>query len=449
MKSYRYAALTNVHSVGLSVQEAGTRLHHLSFVERRLMLFCVAQLVQSPNRDLKLLLGRTQYLAAQRCAALRERLRELRMPKARIENYPSAPLALALDEALFCTSDEEIAEVSLSLHGGLMECYQRYLEQTNPLADAPTCDLIKSHLPLLSEVTDALRDLNSASKEHHLSSVLSDEALAKSGASAKEEPGTRVQRFIAAGGGLDGSQPAADAPLTPERATAPFKISRELGRPAQTEVVWDYIKPPIEDSADYFIHMLGIRFSEINVAEGVAIVMYESPDMPWEFYYDLSRHLWDEVRHATMGEAAIESIYGDRGAIPMREYERVYCMEASPLEQYATLGIEIEGGQMRYPVGKRGEWEFCRDVARHPLMTTFQDFDWADEVLHVNLAKKQLNNWFPGGVAELSTFAHEGGIKRAEVKKRREPIRLSQSVTDRAVANHPSPSPAQSSEPDY
>lgn len=429
MKSYRYAALTNVHHIGLSVQEAGKRLHHLSFVERRLTLFCVAQLVQTPSRDLKLLLGRAQYLAAQRCTALRERLRELRMPKARIENCPSLALALALDEALCCTSSAEIAQVSFLLHGGLIKSYQRYLAQTNPLADAPTCDLIKSHLPLLTEITDAFRDLMEAAKER--------------------ESETWIQRFITAAGGLDGSQPAADAPLTPERATAPFKISRESGQPARAQVVWDYIKPPIEDSADYFVHMLGIRFSEINVAEGVAIVMYETPDMPWEFYYDLSRHLWDEVRHAMMGEAAIESIYGDRGAIPMREYERVYCMEAPPLEQYATLGIEIEGGQMRYPVGKRGEWEFCRDVAGNPLMTTFQDFDWADEVLHVNLAKKQLTTWFPGGVAELSTFAHEGGIKRTEVKKRRKPIRLSQSITDRVVSTAPSSSPAQSSEQDY
>ena len=393
------------------------------------MLFCVAQLVQTPSRDLKLLLGRAQYLAAQRCTALRERLRELRMPKARVEHGPSAALALALDEALYCKSSDEIAEVSLLLHGALLECYQRHLEQTNQLADAPTCDLIKSHLPLLNEVTGALRELVQATK------------------AGGSEPW--VQRFITAAGGLDGSQPAAETPLSPERATTSFKISRESGRPAQTEVVWDYVKPPIEDSVDYFDYMLGIRFSEINVAEGVAIVMYETPDMPWEFYYDLSRHLWDEVRHAMMGEAAMESIYGDRNAIPMREYERVYCMEAQPLEQYATLGIEIEGGQMRYPVGKRGEWEFCRDVARHPLMTTFQDFDWADEVLHVNLAKKQLTNWFPSGVAELSAFAHEGGIKRAEVKRRREPIRLSRSTTEAGVSIRSSPSPTQSNEQDY
>ena len=74
----------------------------------------------------------------------------------------------------------------------------------------------------------------------------------------------------------------------------------------------------------------------------------------------------------------------------MRDYEGVYCMEVAPLEQYAVLGLEVEGANMRYPIGKRGEWEFCKDMAKHPLMATFQDFDWADEVLHVNIAREQL-----------------------------------------------------------
>ena len=56
-----------------------------------------------------------------------------------------------------------------------------------------------------------------------------------------------------------------------------------------------------------------------------------------------------------MGEAAIEATFGNLRAIPMRDYESTYRMEAPALEQYATLGLEIEGGQMKYPVGKRGE----------------------------------------------------------------------------------------------
>ena len=115
----------------------------------------------------------------------------------------------------------------------------------------------------------------------------------------------------------------------------------------------------------------------------------------------------------------------------MREYESVYCMEAPALEQYATLGLEIEGAQMKYPIGKRGEWEFCKEAVRHSLMTTFQDFDWADEVLHVGIAKRQLSEWFPKGARELSALAEEGKRNRNRVKERKAPVRIDPGGTQR------------------
>lgn len=88
---------------------------------------------------------------------------------------------------------------------------------------------------------------------------------------------------------------------------------------------------------------------------------------------------------------------------------------------------------MRYPVGRRGEWEFCRDVVKNPLMTTFQDYDWADEVLHVNLARRQLTDWFPGGVKELSLFAQPGRLKRTEVKQRHAPVELTLPIPNEVI----------------
>jgi hypothetical protein len=159
-------------------------------------------------------------------------------------------------------------------------------------------------------------------------------------------------------------------------------------------------------------------------------VLCETKEMPWEFYWDISRHLWDETRHSMMGEAAIQATFHATNAVPMRDYESVYCMEAPALEQYATLGLEIEGAQMKYPIGKRGEWEFCRDAAKHPLMTTFQDFDWADEVLHVSIAKRQLHEWFPSDARELSALAEEGKQKRVKVKGRHPAVRISPAGTE-------------------
>jgi len=122
--------------------------------------------------------------------------------------------------------------------------------------------------------------------------------------------------------------------------------------------------------------------------------------------------------------AGLEATYGRRDAIPMRDYEGVFAMEAPPLEQYAVLGLEVEGKNMRYPPGKRQEWEFARDTARHPLATAFQDFDWADEVLHVNIARRQLETWFPGGLKQIGEFARQGKEHRSEVKHRQAPTAI-------------------------
>jgi hypothetical protein len=331
----------------------------------------------------------------------------------RIDNCPSEAVKLAMDEADHCETISEVAAIAHALHAELVTTYLRYLDQTNPLADSPSCDLIAAHLPLLRGITESLAAFIQTSEEEHAVS--------------------RLERFFSAAGGLDGTGSRSENLPACERSGKPFKIDRTSGRPSPKMMVWDYIKPPLEETSDHFVHMLGIRLSEINVAEGLAIVIYESKDKPWEFHHDLSRHLWDEIRHSMMGEAAIEAVFGDVSAIPMREYERIYCMEAPPLEQYATLGIEIEGGQMRYPVGKRGEWEFCRDAAKNSLMTTFQDYDWADEVLHVNLARRRLTDWFPGGVKELSLFAQEGRLKRTEVKQRQTPVKLTVPAPNQAI----------------
>lgn len=131
--------------------------------------------------------------------------------------------------------------------------------------------------------------------------------------------------------------------------------------------------------------------------------------------------MWDEMRHSLFGEAAAEAILGDRTLMPVRDFEIDYLFKMTPLELYAMLGIGVEAALMKYPPGKREEYEFCRDSARHPLMTTFQDFDWADEVEHVNIARRQLKTWFAGSNDELIALAEKGMKFRAEVRQRHPP----------------------------
>jgi hypothetical protein len=64
-------------------------------------------------------------------------------------------------------------------------------------------------------------------------------------------------------------------------------------------------------------------------------------------------------------------------------------------------------------------------------MTTFQDFDWADEVLHVGIAKRQLSEWSRDGTKQLSALAEEGKQNRSRVKERQPPVRIDPAAIQR------------------
>jgi hypothetical protein len=83
-------------------------------------------------------------------------------------------------------------------------------------------------------------------------------------------------------------------------------------------------------------------------------------------------------------------------------------------EAYTHLTIAIEKAAMKYPPGKREEWEFCRDIAKDALMTTFQDFDWADEVVHAGFSQRWIiDHLYQGDVAIAKAAADATMEKRA------------------------------------
>lgn len=412
--SYRYAGLERARAPGLSVATAVERLRRLAYVEFRLMRLLAARIVTIPGRDVKALLARLQYEDALHADACRARVREMRTNKSKLEGAPDAALELLFDEAEHLPGVYPfLYAVTRLLKPALRDAYGEYELATNGLADYPSVRLARA---ALADEVEHLRLLSPALDDAATAASEQERRLALQWAES-------LAGYLAAAGGIDGTAPRA-APLPRAASTQPYQIPHELARDAALARVWDYVAPPPEQTPEHLDYMMGLRLSEINVAEGLAIVLCETPGMPWSFYLDISRHCWDEMRHSLFGEAGIEATYGRRDAVPMRDYEGVFVMEASPLEQYAVLGLEVEGKNMRYPPGKRQEWEFARDLARHPLMTTLQDFDWADEVLHVNIARRQLDTWFEGGLEAIGDFARRGKEHRAAVKARHAPVAL-------------------------
>jgi hypothetical protein len=128
------------------------------------------------------------------------------------------------------------------------------------------------------------------------------------------------------------------------------------------------------------------RLREIDVPEMMASIITETKGKPWEYYRDMTRQLWDEARHAMMGEVGFISLNLDWPSLVMinSTWSRSLNLTLKPKERHAVLYF-IEQGLMP-KTGKRHEWEVSRE-ALSPLATTFQDYDWADEVLHAKIGR--------------------------------------------------------------
>jgi hypothetical protein len=134
------------------------------------------------------------------------------------------------------------------------------------------------------------------------------------------------------------------------------------------------------------------RIREMDVPEWMAPIMYKTRGKPWEYYRDMARQLWDEARHAMMGEVALVN-----KDVPFYKYPIdvasavVLNLWHPPLESHLILW-GIEQSLMRAD-GKRFEWELTQ-VTDDELQKVYQDYDWADEVLHAQIGRRWLRSEF-------------------------------------------------------
>jgi hypothetical protein len=297
-----------------------------------------------------------------------------------LERAPDDDLAVALAEMYAAPSEASyLAGIYRVIKPALIAAYRQHMRETNALSDQPTVRALR-HILIEEEEQVALM-------EERLSEVL-------------VEPGCRQEAdawcahltaWLAACGSLLATQPRAaslPAPSANDSASLPPIPGRDARFPAVLEHKGDAAQ---REQGGRIQWMMRVRVYEMAAAEVPASVLFERPEMSLEFYRDAARHIWDEARHSMFGQAAIEA-----AGHAIREYHAFvgdysWSIRRPPAERYAWLTMGLENAFMRYPPGKREEYEYCRDVAQHPLMTLFQDYDWADEVVHAQLGRR----WSP------------------------------------------------------
>ena len=95
-----------------------------------------------------------------------------------------------------------------------------------------------------------------------------------------------------------------------------------------------------------------MRLTEMHVPELMALIIYDWDRQPWEFYHDMARQLWDEARHAMMGEVAFELTGLNWATVPHEiSFGEFPNTQLKPADRHCLLW-GIEQGLMK-PDGKQ------------------------------------------------------------------------------------------------
>lgn len=369
---------------GLAVADCVDRLkrHHWAF--RRLHEIFIQRLTAEPLYELKMAFSLHAHYCAEHAAAWRRRVGEMREPPLGLDEVPHPAFDAFFDEVLAAPDTGALLNgIYRQALPALRAALQCHGTDTNPLVDHPTLRLIRFALLEVDEMI--------AYGEKAVEVISSAEPPA---AVAAWE--TLLDDLLVAAGGFDGSRPRSDA-TPPRRHSAQPRVYDKV--PQRDERFPDPYNMGVH--AEVFLYdekmpataktlmMYYKRLREIDVPEMMASIIAETKGQPWAYMVDMTRQLWDEARHAMMGEVGFV-----RAGIDWRKLVRVNFTwslalntQLKPLERHAVLYF-IEQGLMP-KTGKRFEWEVGL-ASGDAFAALCQDYDWADEVLHARIGR----DWF-------------------------------------------------------
>ena len=372
--------------LGVSVDETVMRLRRYISIKARSLQLMAIRFNEMPEWEVKGAFSLHLWQDAEHGTWLRRRVTEMRTPPHHLDKVPDPALGAFLNELGQAESPLELLTALYEvLKPACVAAFSEHLAQSNPITDYPTRRLL--HFVLEEE--------NAQIAWGRLAiAALRERGVTPGDERALNDWCDHLRGFLAAAGGVNGDA-AGSRPGAPASRGRDVTVSQVPQRDVRFDRVWR--SRGVVPGTDRPVHeriwwMMNVRLQEMHVSELIASVIAEWRDQPWEFYHDLARHLWDETRHCMLGEVAFAGQGIAASSLPSHvgfaEYPNT---QLAPPDRYAFLwGIEQNlmtktGKQAEVALAKAGEDE---------LATNFQDFDWADEVLHAQIGRKWLEPHF-------------------------------------------------------
>ena len=288
---------------GFTVQENARRLTRYFYFERRLSHALGSWTLAIPEFEVKLETGRHIFYHADAASTLRTRLNEQEQSLKTIDAFRDPEIDCFIEEMLSAADAPELLVGVHQVAGrALAKAYQHHIDDTCPVADAPTIRALKRILvdydPMLAWADAALAA--------YIDGGVSEERL-----SAWR---WHLQDLLKSIGGVSGADPKSTPPVSLrstekpyERNTVPMRDSRFTTFHHTGD--YDIADPEPRYSKESY-EALRLRFirtqrDEVDAIEAFGTFLWDIRFKDFKAEYDLARITWDEARHTEIGHRSM------------------------------------------------------------------------------------------------------------------------------------------------
>ena len=384
-----------------SVEENARRLLRFFYFERRLAHGIGSWTLAIAELEVKIETGRHLFWHADAARRLRERLNEQEKRLDVIDDFRDAEIDVVIDEMLSAADTPELLVGVHQVIGQALEtAYRHHIDDTDPVADAPTIRLMRQVLldyePMLAWAEDAIA------------------AYIEGGVDESRLEAWRwhLARVLASIGGVTGADERTARPTPLRTDRQPYRrgeIPRRDSRFTSFTHTGDYNsadgEPRHEPGSyeDERLRFVRAQRDELDAIEAFGTFLWDIRFKDFQAEYDLARITWDESRHTEMGQRLLMQMGYDPYELPNRLTSST-CR--GPMEpEYAMAEINLFG-----EVGVLKTISGLIQVARRrddSAVAHVSDFIRSDERTHVRKGQHIIRCMTSLGMQDLEQRTRE------------------------------------------
>jgi hypothetical protein len=391
---------------GVGIGKTADFIRRCAYVEQSLVRSLAGWFLKAPKWETKIRMGYLLYAHAEHVHDLTGKLDEMRGGNRHVSIDPD--LEKACEEVLQAPDAQCFLAGYAAAAAQLGAGYRDYIAKADDSANAPEIRMFRR----------ICEDLDAAERT---AEELAVEETANENAAERAAWAEYVRYVFAAAGGVSGAVPR------PEQA---------LSRPAESRFEWPspivfddrlkhaelgtYEEKKTLSPRERAIGEFEVYFNEFYAAALLATVLYDSWKLhaPRQYFMDIARHFWDEVRHAEFGAVRLRELGVEPSKINMSLFEHSRHMPILHRFCYLTYGLEV------FFMPRKSERTRYYEQAGDARSQLFADVDWSEEINHVNYGKRWVNHFLENDARtvqdiqdEISEFLARAGVSLPEGRK--------------------------------